>query len=670
MLGLRKLLLRSRRIVGRLNTISPMLSRHHQRRVAIWLAASCVLVVLLGVMQFAWIGWVDNAQRAAIQAPLRGALRLVIAQLHEEMLLLLTTFDPGADFEAARRRELYTQRLRSWRQTSMYEGAVKRILFLDLRAPKGEALTELTDGSFTVHPAKWSSELAPVRQKIRNVGFKPDRSISRRGLVTWMLYPQPLALYRPITVPSTVSGDSSVGGTVTGYLILQLNPDLIRDRLIPKVLDHRLGELARRDRYTVTIAIDGEDLLVYEPPGIVGMAGEERGADNAGVAGYSRRALPGSEAAGHAGPNDPVYPFLLSSGSVPQPAARRGAIQQIALRSPVDIMRAIGGNRGQPDPEDGLSLDHADADDLFNTPLTVSMGLPRLFLVSEQPYRLTLRAGLAGTTFEAAMNSEYKRSVAIGILVLALVIGSMAMVAVSGINATRQAEIRLGAVASQSHHLRTPLAAITVLADNLASGKLRAAHEVSEHAGLIREYGQQLNEIVDSTTELAVVRSSKGRSGLTLIDVSEEASNALVEAEPIIRDAGFTAESALADDLPWVRADATALRRCVGELLRNAVKYGLPGKWLRVETCESGSGRKREVRIRVHDRGPGVASRESRKILEPYYRAPDVVAQAIAGSGLGLTLVLCSVEEMGGKLTIEDGESGGSVFTIHLPIPR
>ena len=665
MTGVRKLLPWSRRIAGKRDGVFRLLGASHRRPVAVWLAASCVLVVMLGVLQFAWIGRVSDSQSAATRTPLRGGMRLVIAQLHEEMLLLLTTFDPGADVEPARRQELYTQRFQSWRQTAMYGRLVERVVFFDLRAPRRQALTELAGSSLEFERLGRSTDVTPVLRHIAKVGYKPGRTLMKKGRVTWMLYPSPLAVYRPVTIPGTDPGKPGAVGTVTGYLILQLNSGLIRDRLIPKVLDDHLGELAGAAQYQVTIAVDGEDLLAFEPPDTARL---ERRSDGTEDVGYSPRPLPATGATRQSDSSDPVYPFLLSSGDVPEPVSRRGAIQQIALRSPVDILRLIGSKRGPPGSGADLALDGADADDLFNTPLTVSMGLPRLFLVSERPRRLTIRAGPAGTTLEEAMASEYKRSVALGMLVLLLLVGSMAMVAVSGIRAARTAEARMEAVASQSHLLRTPLAAISVLADTLASGKLRPTDEVLEHAGMIRDYSQRLNEIVDSTVQLAATKSSKSRSSLALVDVSAEAQSALDEAGPIIRDAGFTAETALGEDLPRVWADAATLQRCVGELLWNAVKYGLPGRWLKVETCSAGSGRKREVQIRIHDRGPGISRKEVRKVFQPYFRAPAVATSAIDGSGLGLTLVLCSVEEMGGELTLEEGAGGGSVFTMHLPV--
>lgn len=667
MAGLRRLLPWSRRIVGTRDSVFTLTGGSYRRPVAVWLAASCVLVVMLGVLQFSWIGRVSESQSAATRTSLRGAMRLVIAQLHEEMLLLLTTFDPGADVEPARRQELYAQRFRSWRQTAKYGRVVERLLFFDLRTPKRQALTELAGSSFKIEPLAWDTDVAPVLRHIAKVGFRPGRSLRKKGLVTWMLYPGPLAVYRPITIPGTAPEELGAVGTVTGYLILQLNSDLIRDLLIPKVLDDHLGELAGAAQYQVTIAVDGEDSLSFEPPDRARLG---RRADGAGGVGYSPRPLSATGEQRHRDSSDPVYPFLLSSSDVPQPAARRGAIQQIALRSPVEILRLIGSKRGPPDSEADLALDGANAEDLLNTPLTVSMGLPRLFLVSERPRRLTIRAGPAGTTLEEAMASDYKRSVALGMLVLLLLAGSMAMVAVSGIRAARTAEVRMEEVASQSHLLRTPLAAISVLADTLASGKLRPSDEVLKHAGMIRDYGQKLNEIVDSTLQLATVNSSKSRSNLALVDVSAEAQSALDEAAPVINDAGFTVETALGEDLPRVWADAATLQRCVGELLWNAVKYGLPGRWLKVETSSAVSGRKRDVQIRIHDRGPGISRKEVRRVFEPYYRAPAIATSAIGGSGLGLTLVLCSVEEMGGKLTFQEGEGGGSVFTIHLPVVR
>ena len=211
------------------------------------------------------------------------------------------------------------------------------------------------------------------------------------------------------------------------------------------------------------------------------------------------------------------------------------------------------------------------------------------------------------------------------------------------------------AAAAHSHQLRTPAAVVTGLADNMVQGALGHSKRVIEYGELLREHGQRLNEIVDRTLRMTSLHSgTRGARGS--IDVSEVAKAALEEAQPLIDSAGFEAEHAFAE----------GLRQSLGDLLDNAVKYGLPGRWVKIETCAGDSRRKREVRIRVHDRGRGIPAGEARKIFEPYYRVAEVANSSIPGSGLGLALVRDAVESMGGRLTLESVEDQGSVFTIHL----
>jgi two-component system phosphate regulon sensor histidine kinase PhoR len=75
-----------------------------------------------------------------------------------------------------------------------------------------------------------------------------------------------------------------------------------------------------------------------------------------------------------------------------------------------------------------------------------------------------------------------------------------------------------------------------------------------------------------------------------------------------------------------------------------------------------------EIQISVQDRGIGVRDSELRRIFEPFYRSPEVVASNIQGTGLGLSVVQRGVAEMGGRLTVTSTLGMGSTFTIHMPI--
>ena len=267
-----------------------------------------------------------------------------------------------------------------------------------------------------------------------------------------------------------------------------------------------------------------------------------------------------------------------------------------------------------------------------------------------------------------AMERRYKRSLAMGIVSLLLLFGATAMVAITGSRAAHRAEMRMQAAASQAHALLTPVAVIVALGDNMLKGALGCGKKAMEYGGLFRDYGRRLHGTIDRAMQMAAIDSFEKHYTISTLDVSKVAEDALEDVRPLIDSAGFEAEFSFAEGLPTVRADAQALRQSIGELLGNAVKYGPPGRWVKIETSKSGTDSGRDVQIRVHDRGRGIPAREARKIFEPYYRVADKFTASIPGSGLGLKLVREMVRAMGGKLTLESEEGLGSVFTIHLPV--
>jgi signal transduction histidine kinase len=226
-------------------------------------------------------------------------------------------------------------------------------------------------------------------------------------------------------------------------------------------------------------------------------------------------------------------------------------------------------------------------------------------------------------------------------------------------------------VAAVSHELRTPLAVVRSAADNLADGLVHDDEQVRKYGELVRNEGRRLTEMVEQILEYSGIHS--GQRTFTpapirvdaLIDSVLRASDTLIDAAQIAVDVDIPA------DLPAVNGDEAALCRVFQNLVGNAIKYGVDGRWIGITARragrELGLATNNVVRISVSDRGIGIAPADHDRIFEPFYRAADVVAAQVQGAGLGLSLVRRIVDAHGGRITVKSSKAAGSEFTVYLP---
>ena len=146
-----------------------------------------------------------------------------------------------------------------------------------------------------------------------------------------------------------------------------------------------------------------------------------------------------------------------------------------------------------------------------------------------------------------------------------------------------------------------------------------------------------------------------------------------LQVEDVIEQALQEYQSAFADwhveknieaDLPPIKADANILGSALKNLLQNALKYAEQGKWLRIEAARVND----EVQITIADQGPGIVRRDLPHIFAPFYRAQKMVASAVPGTGLGLSLVHEYMKAHHGRVTVDSTVGKGTAFTLHLPI--
>lgn len=210
----------------------------------------------------------------------------------------------------------------------------------------------------------------------------------------------------------------------------------------------------------------------------------------------------------------------------------------------------------------------------------------------------------------------------------------------------RHLKERLHILASISHDLQTPITRMRLRAESLGEGEerekiLRDLHEM-EH--LVRE-------------GVAYARSAHGGAETPVrMDVKAFLESLVFDYQDIGK-AVTLAESI--SGVAVVRQQA--LRRVLGNLIDNAIKYG--------GAAEVSAWRDEEgaLSMAVCDRGPGIPEDQLDQVLQPFYRLEGSRNRDTGGAGLGLAIAAQLARAIGGSLQLSNRQGGGLAAIITLP---
>ena len=247
------------------------------------------------------------------------------------------------------------------------------------------------------------------------------------------------------------------------------------------------------------------------------------------------------------------------------------------------------------------------------------------------------------------------------LLLAALVaLASSAMATALG-RSRRLGELKTAFIAGVSHDLRTPLAGILLLAENLESGRVRGDRAREYHRRLRRE-AERLGRMVDDVLDFA--RIERGAS----LGVSREA----VELGPLLAECAeelrrHCERAGIELRVEWGELplegmlDGNALRRMLWNLVENALHHS--GSAI-VELAAHGDGHR--LTVEVTDRGRGIPPGKRQAIFQPHLQLDS---GSRAGSGLGLSIVRALARAHGGDVRAEEpGEGSGARFVLTLSI--
>ena len=213
-------------------------------------------------------------------------------------------------------------------------------------------------------------------------------------------------------------------------------------------------------------------------------------------------------------------------------------------------------------------------------------------------------------------------------------------------------------VADISHDLKTPITVILANNSILRSAPESSAAELEQWMQSTDDAAKNMMHMVDEMLTLSNL-DSVGRSVTTVpLDLSSAAEKAVLQLESLAYEHGVEIETELAEGV-MVRGDREYCARICSGLVENALKYEPAGGRIKVTLRQE---RKAAV-FTVHNQGSFIAPEDLPHIFERFYRS-DKARDSRGGHGLGLPIIQQMTELLGGEITVESGEQGGTRFTV------
>ncbi|MDN6303429.1 MAG: sensor histidine kinase [Brachybacterium sp.] len=227
--------------------------------------------------------------------------------------------------------------------------------------------------------------------------------------------------------------------------------------------------------------------------------------------------------------------------------------------------------------------------------------------------------------------------------------------------AVRVEETRRDFVANVSHELKTPVGAITLLAETMEDAA-EDPEAVRRFAARMQSETHRLSHLVQEIIELSRVQGSSALPDATPIEVDDVVESALALNRNYALGAKIEVAVGGTNGLQ-VFGSASMLTTALSNLISNAIAYSDPRTRVGVSIRrEDGM-----VEISVKDQGMGISKEHLERVFERFFRVDRARSRATGGSGLGLAIVKHIANDHGGEVTAWSLAGQGSTFTLRLP---
>lgn len=225
----------------------------------------------------------------------------------------------------------------------------------------------------------------------------------------------------------------------------------------------------------------------------------------------------------------------------------------------------------------------------------------------------------------------------------------------------RVEEMRRDFVANTSHELKTPVGAVTLLAEAIESAA-DDPDQVRYFTTRLAFEAERLARLTSRILDLSRVQAAEELTEAVSVSVDEVVAASL-EEHAVVASAAKIELVRGGQRGTTVVGDAQTLTEAVSNLIANAVAYSPAGAHVGVGVRVVDG----VVEIAVTDQGTGIAEADQQRIFERFYRADQARSRRTGGTGLGLAIVKHAVQRHDGEVRVWSQPGRGSTFTIRIP---
>jgi len=225
----------------------------------------------------------------------------------------------------------------------------------------------------------------------------------------------------------------------------------------------------------------------------------------------------------------------------------------------------------------------------------------------------------------------------------------------------KQEKIRQAFIANLSHDIRSPLTSMLGFMTAIQDGTVSSKNQ-PYYLGIVLDETERLIKLSNDLLDIHRLQDSELKLTKSFFDINELIRKTIMGFQQRATQKQILITSHFAHACDIVNADEDKIRRCMYNLIDNAVKFTPDVGEITVETTVTG----KKILVSVTDNGKGMSQEDLTQVFDRFYKGDQSRNEDKLGSGLGLSIVQEFIRAHGETITVESTPCNGSTFAFTL----